>query len=149
MPLTNRPILIVEDEKNDLVFMKMALQDAGVKHGIAVAEDGKEALAYITGTGKFADRKRHPLPYLVLLDLKLPHVMGLDVLKAIREEPQFHSIIMLVLTASSNPADIEAAYQLGANAYLVKPSSFDELRAMARSIKEFWLEQNQPAPAFA
>ncbi len=148
MPFTNRPILIVEDEKNDLVFMKMALQDAGLKHGIAVAEDGKEALAYITGTGKFADRKKYPLPYLVLLDLKLPYVMGLDVLKAVRGKAELRSIVVLVLTASSNPADIEAAYQLGANAYLVKPSSFDELRVMAKCIKEFWLELNQPAPAF-
>jgi len=143
MASPNATILLVEDDPNDLLFMKMALEDAGLKNPVAVAKDGNEAVAYLGGTGRFADRKKHPLPCLVLLDLKLPHVMGLDVLKWARTKSELRSIIVLVMTSSSHPGDIQAAYQLGANAYLVKPSSFDQLRVLAHSVKDFWLVHNQ------
>jgi CheY-like chemotaxis protein len=143
MVAPNATILLVEDDPNDLLFMKIALEDAGVKNPLVVAKDGKEALSYLGRTGPFSSHKKHPLPALVLLDLKLPHVMGLDVLKWARGKAELRSTIFVVLTSSSHPRDIESAYQLGANAYLVKPSSFDQLRVLARSIKDFWLVHNQ------
>jgi CheY-like chemotaxis protein len=142
----NAMILVVEDDENDLMFLKMAMKNAGVTNPIQVARDGQEVLDYFQGNGKFADRAEFPLPYLVLLDLKLPYVMGLDVLTWIREQPQFKSTIVIVLTSSRYIGDIGKAYQLGANAYLVKPADLNALEGMMRTFKDFWLVQNTPPP---
>jgi CheY-like chemotaxis protein len=102
------------------------------------ASDGQEAIDYLQGAGKFADREQFPLPCLVLLDLKLPYVMGLDVLKWIRE--QFGAgLAVVILTASGQDEDIAAAYRLGANAFLTKPTEANKLQDMVRAIKDFWL----------
>jgi CheY-like chemotaxis protein len=97
---------------------------------------------YLSGNGGYADRERFPLPCLTLLDLKLPRVMGLAVLKWMREQPELKTLIVIILTSSRLGPDLERAYQLGANAYLVKPSGPPELRKIATGIKEFWLELN-------
>lgn len=141
-------ILLVEDEPNDVLFFKMAMENAGVKNPIQVAQDGQEALDYFQGEGKFADRQEFPIPYLVMLDLKLPHLMGLDVLKWLREQEQFRSTVVVILTSSRHNQDIIDAYKFGTNAYLVKPSGIKELNFLARTIKEFWLTANQPAPIY-
>jgi CheY-like chemotaxis protein len=142
-----RTILLVEDEENDVFFMQQAMQRAGVLNPIRIASDGQEAIDYFQGTGKFANRQEFPLPCLVLLDLKLPRVMGLDVLKWIRQQPEV-SAIVIVLTSSREEADIEAAYRLGANGYLVKPPGASQLNDIARSIKHYWLTHNTlPPPA--
>ena len=107
--------------------------------------DGREALEYLSGTGKFADRSAYPLPYLILMDLKLPRVMGLELLKWLREKPEFDSTIVLVLSSSPMPDDIRCAYHLRANAYLVKPSGLENLRLLAQAFKDFWFIQNHPA----
>ena len=138
-------ILLVEDDENDVFFMQQAMKTAGVLNPIRVASDGRQAIDYFKGTGKFVDREEFPLPYLVLLDLKLPHMMGLDVLKWIRQESEV-SAIVVVLTSSKEEADIATAYRLGANGYLVKPPDVNQLTDMAKSIKDFWLTQNTPPP---
>jgi CheY-like chemotaxis protein len=138
-------ILLVEDDENDVFLVKRAMQKAGVVNPIRVASSGQEAIDYFQGTGKFADRKEFPLPCLVLLDLKLPRVMGLDVIKWIRQQPEV-SAIVIVLTSSKDDADIAAAYRHGANGYLVKPSDVAQLTDMARAIKDYWLTQNTPPP---
>jgi DNA-binding response OmpR family regulator len=142
----NAMILVVEDDENDLMFLKMAMKKAGVANPIQVAKDGQEVLDYFQGTGKFADRSEFPFPYLVLLDLKLPYVMGLDVLTWIRAQPQFKSTIVIVLTSSRHTQDIRTAYQLGANAYLVKPADLNALERMIRTLNDFWIIQNTPPP---
>src|SRR5580692_2797809 len=139
-------ILLVEDEEGDVFFMRQALQKAGVINPLQVASDGQEAIDYFKGTGRFANREEFPLPCLVLLDLKLPRVMGLDVLKWIREQPEVATIVV-ILTSSQEEADIATAYRLGANGYLVKPSDVGQLTDMVKSIKDFWLMQNTPPPA--
>lgn len=139
----SRPILLVEDDENDVTFMKMAFKKVGVTDPVKVAAHGQEALDYLQGTGKFAKREDFPLPCLVLLDLKLPYVMGLGVLKWIREQPELESTVVIVLSASSENRDIETAYQLGANAYLVKPADLDKLYLMVKAIKDFWLTHNR------
>ena len=144
----NATILLVEDDANDVDFMTMTLKKVGVENPLRAVGDGKEALAYLGGTGQYADRSAHPRPYLVLLDLKLPHVMGLDVLKWLREKPEFDSTVVIVLTSSQDPRDIETACHLKANAYLVKPSGLEKLQVLVQAIKDFWLIQNQPAPGF-
>ncbi len=138
-------LLLVEDDPNDAFFMKTALEAVGVANPVRIIEDGRDALAYMSGGGRYSDRAEYPLPCLVLLDLKLPHVMGLEVLGWLRKRPEFASTIVIILTSSANPADIDAAYRLGANSYLVKPGSFDDLKVMARSIKDFWLMHNRLA----
>ncbi len=144
----NRTILLVEDEENDVFFLKYAFKEVGILNPLQVAEDGKAAMDYLSGTGEYADREKFPLPCLVLLDLKLPGVMGMEVLKWIREQPELKTLIVIILTSSRLEPDIERAYQLGANAYLVKPSSPSELRETAAAIKQFWLELNHGPGAF-
>jgi CheY-like chemotaxis protein len=142
-----RAILLVEDDENDVLVMKMALEKAGLTCPIRVASDGREAQDYLSGTGKFADRHEYPLPYLILLDLKLPRVMGLEVLKWVRQRPEFDSTIVLILSSSSMPEDVQGAYHLHANGYLVKPYNLEKLQLMTQAIKEFWYIQNQPSVA--
>jgi len=138
-------ILQVEDDPNDVYLFQHAMKKAGFTSPIQVASDGKQAIEYLDGKGKFADRKSFPLPGLVLLDLKLPYVMGLDVLKWIRQQPGVATVVV-VLTASAQESDIASAYRLGANGYLIKPAEADKLQDMARAIKDFWLTQNTPPP---
>ena len=139
----NRTILLVEDDANDVFFMERAMKLAGMVNHVHVASDGRQAMHYLAGTGGYSDRAEHPLPCLVLLDLKLPHVMGLDVLKWMRAQPELKHIIVLVFTSSRLPPDISKAYSLGAKSYLVKPSSPEELPETLRMIKRYWLEMNR------
>ena len=135
-------ILLVEDEENDIFFLKHTFKEVGILNPLQIAQDGREAMDYLSGNGEYADRKRFPLPCLTLLDLKLPRVMGLDVLKWMREQPALRTLIVIILTSSRLKPDIEMAYQLGANAYVVKPSTPPELRDIATGIKQFWLQLN-------
>ena len=136
-----RTILQVDDDPNDVFLLQHAMKKAGVANPIQVATDGQQAIDYLKGTGKFADREQFPLPCLVLLDLKLPYVMGLEVLRWIRQQPGA-ALVVILLTASAEDADIATAYRLGANAFLTKPSKASKLEDMAKAIKDFWLTHN-------
>ncbi|HWX22148.1 MAG TPA: response regulator [Candidatus Binatia bacterium] len=136
-----RTILQVEDDPNDVFLLQHAMKKVGLVNPVRVATDGRQAIDYLKGAGKFADRRKFPLPCLVLLDLKLPFVMGLEVLKWIRHRPG-PALIVLLLTASAEDADIATAYRLGANAFLTKPSTAAKLEDMAKAIKDFWLTHN-------
>ncbi|HEU6448485.1 MAG TPA: response regulator [Verrucomicrobiae bacterium] len=144
-----KPILQVEDDPNDVILLHHALKNAGIENPVLVANDGREAIDYLQGAGKFGDRKKFPLPYLVLLDLKLPYVMGLDVLKWIRQQMGME-IVVIMLTASAEEVDIKTAYRLGANAFLTKPSEASKLEDMLKALKDFWLTHNTlPRESFA
>jgi CheY-like chemotaxis protein len=142
----NGTLLIVEDEENDVLLLKDALRKANILSPIQVVEDGRLALDYLSGIGKFADRKTYPLPSVIFLDLKLPQVNGLAILKWIREEPSLPSMLVMVLTASSLDEDIERAYRLGANSYVVKPSSRDKLVEVLKDFNNWWFKHNEPPP---
>jgi CheY-like chemotaxis protein len=144
--MNHHTVLLIEDDENDVFFMQRAFREAGIATPLHVVGDGREAIDYLSGKGKFADRKAWPLPCLVLMDLKLPYVLGLDVLKWLRSQPEFKSIVVVVLTSSKQDADIEKAYSLGANSYLVKPPDVHQLVAMVKRIKEYWIETNQIGP---
>ena len=141
--MTTDTILLVEDDENDAFFVERAMHKIGMANPVRNVRDGQQAIDYLRGTGKFGSRAEFPLPGLVLLDLKLPLVMGLDVLKWIRQT-SVSSAIVIILTSSAEPTDIAAAYRLGANAYLVKPSTASELEAMLAAINGFWLLHNTP-----
>jgi CheY-like chemotaxis protein len=136
-----KTILQVEDDPNDVFFFQRAMKKAGVANPIQVVDDGQGAIDYLQGAGKFANREQFPLPCLVLLDLKLPYVMGLDVLKWIRAQPGTPPVVVM-LTASSEDEDIAAAYRLGANGFLVKPSEASKMDDIVKAIHAFWLTHN-------
>lgn len=141
--MTTHSVLLVEDDENDVFFMQRAFREAGIVNPLHVVNDGREAINYLSGNGKYSDRNAWPLPCLILLDLKLPYVLGLDVLKWLRSHAEFKKVIVVVLTSSKQDADIEKAYSLGANSYLVKPPDVHELVQMVKRIKEYWIETNQ------
>jgi DNA-binding response OmpR family regulator len=142
----NQTVLLVEDDENDVFFMQRAFREAAIVTSLNVVNDGREAIDYFSGSGKYNDRQSYPIPCLMLMDLKLPYVLGLDVLKWVRSHAEFKSVIVVVLTSSRQDADIERAYSLGANSYLVKPPDVHQLVAMVKRIKEYWIEMNQVGP---
>ena len=140
-------ILLVEDSPDDVFFMKRALKVAGATQQLQVAEDGEMALDYLAGRGAFANRAEYPMPGLVLLDLRLPRVPGFDVLKWIRQNAGLQCLPIIVLTSSKEDRDMQRAYALGANSFLVKPSDSNALAAMVKSMIEYWTGFNAtPSP---
>jgi CheY-like chemotaxis protein len=135
--------MLVEDNEDDVFLMKRALQGARVVNPLYVVEDGQEAVDYLSGAGKFADRDHYPLPAVVFLDLKLPLMSGHDVLAWIRQQREFETLIVIVLTSSNEASDLSRCYALGANSYLVKPPTPEQLDDLATAFKWYWLEYNR------
>jgi CheY-like chemotaxis protein len=142
--LNNQPILYVEDREEDVFLLKYAFKRADIQNPVQVAVDGQKAIDYLAGTDQFADRSQFPLPCMVLLDLQLPYKMGLEVLEWIRQQPVLKTLIVIILSSSGHEGDVRRAYELGTNAFLVKPSSTDILADMCRALKHFWIIHNQP-----
>ncbi len=141
-----KPILLVEDEEHDVLFMRIALKRAGVENRLAVARDGREAIAYLAGQGEFANRQEHPLPGLVLLDLRLPHVPGIQVLRWLRAQPTLAQVPVIIFSSSDQDADVDNAYRSGANGYVIKPPAPAALLEIVRRIKKYWLDLDGPPP---
>lgn len=137
------PILIVEDSADDFFFLERSFKLAEVPNELRHVDDGQRAIDYLEGTGPYADRVANPLPSLILLDLKLPLMDGFEVLSWIRKQPMLRHIIVIVLTSSTQERDIERAYELGANAFLVKPTSVDKLIEIVQSLEIFWFRHNR------
>ena len=139
-------VLLVEDDPDDVFFLQEAFEKAGMAGALRVARDGEEAVAYLMGSAAYADRKLHPLPSLVLLDLKLPRKSGLEVLEWRRGQAGLERIPLIVLTSSQSDEDMRRAYELGANSYLVKPISSEAQLNMVKAIQAYWIALNK-APA--
>jgi CheY-like chemotaxis protein len=131
-------ILLVEDDENDRLFFERAVRKSGYGWKVATAGTGREAVDYLSGTGKFSDRSAHPVPTHVLLDLKLPELSGLEVLEWIRTQPGHRELPVIVLSSSREPSDIDRAKALGVDAYEVKPVEFKALLVTVRSIADRW-----------
>jgi CheY-like chemotaxis protein len=141
------PVLFADDDEHQAFLTTRAFKQAGVLHPLVVVPDGNAAIDYLAGNGRYADRAAHPLPCLLLLDQKLPGCSGLDVLQWVRTQSPVCTLPVLLLSSSNFDGDVQAAYLLGANGYLVKPASFEETFAMAKAIKEYWLTFNRaPSP---
>jgi CheY-like chemotaxis protein len=135
--MSNYTILLVEDDESDVLFLQRAFQKAGLPHSLQVVMNGRAAIQYLSGSGEYADRKKHPVPTHVLLDLKLPEKTGLEVLEWIRGTPGFQDLPVSILTSSSESADIQKAKLLRADCYLVKPMSFNGLLEIVGSLDEW------------
>ncbi len=141
-------VLLVEDDPDDVILTQRAFKKASVANPLHVVTDGEEAVAYLSGQGRFADRAEHPLPMLLLLDLKLLRRSGLEVLEWLRAQPGLRRLPVVVLTSSKESRDVNRAYDLGVNSYLVKPVAFDSLQEMVHSLGFYWLMLNKsPDPS--
>src|ERR1035437_5168069 len=136
-------ILYVEDEETDVLLLQHVLAKADVHNPLQTVKDGKAAQDYLAGNGPSADRRLHPLPGLVLLDLNLPYWSGFEVLEWIRQQPHVRRVPVIIFTSSSRPDDIARAYDAGANAYLVKPNALSDLTALTLALRDFWLLHNR------
>lgn len=140
LPTTGKVVLLVEDSEDDVFFMRRAWHRAGITHELQAVSDGNQALDYLAGNGKYRDRNLFPLPCLMLLDWKLPYVMGEEVLRSVRRLPGLSGLPVLVFSTSVHPKDVDRAYKLGANGYLEKPPTDSSLAELVKLIQEFWLE---------
>lgn len=141
----HEPILCAENDENDAFLIELAFKEAKIRNPLIIVPDGNAVIEYLAGTGQNADREKHPLPCLVLLDLKMPGKSGFDVLKWIRSQPSLCALPVLMLTSSNQQLDVHRAYILGANGYLEKPAKPDEMVVMAKAINDFWLTLNRSA----
>jgi len=134
----NFPILLVEDDPNDVWLVKHAFQSANISNPLRIVNDGQEAIDYLKGLGAYSDRGAFPLPKLVLLDLKMPRLNGFDVIGWMRRHYPWKLTPIIILSSSALPQDVNRAYELGANAYMVKPADYRALERLFRTIADFW-----------
>ena len=137
------PILLVEDDDNDVLLIKRAFRKANIMPLMSIVSDGDEAVAYLSQTGQYKDIDRFPIPLLVLLDLKLPRRSGLEVLAWIRQQPKLRRLLVVVLTSSQENSDLARAYDLGVNSYLVKPVDFRDFVSLIELVDAYWFKTNK------
>jgi two-component system, response regulator len=141
--MIDKPILLVEDNRDDEDLTVRALKKNKIANGLAIARDGVEALDYLFGTGAYAGRDTSELPGLMLLDLKLPKVDGLEVLRRVRENEKTRRLPVVVLTSSKEEQDLVMSYNLGANSYIRKPVDFNQFSDAVRQLGLYWLMLNE------
>jgi CheY-like chemotaxis protein len=138
-------ILLAEDNANDAELTLAALREHRIANDIIVVRDGASALDYLYRRGEFHDRQPDP-PGLILLDLKMPKVDGLEVLQAVKSDPALRSLPIVILTSSREEADLVRSYRLGVNAYVVKPVVFQDFMDAVKVLGQFWAVVNEPPP---
>lgn len=136
-------ILIVEDNPTDVMLIRRAFARLSIANPVQVVGDGDRAVAYLSGQDAYADRAQFPFPAFVLLDLKLPRRSGLEVLEWLRAQDNLRRLPVVMLTSSRQSRDVNRAYDLGANSYLVKPVEFDDLQQMLGTINTYWIDYNE------
>jgi CheY-like chemotaxis protein len=143
MPGKTKRVLVAEDDPGDVFLLQRAFNEAGVPASLHFVRDGQEAIDYLGGEASFSDRATYPLPDLMLLDLKMPRLNGFDVLQWLRQQPGLKRLLVTILTSSDQANDIDRAYDLGANSYLLKPHGSSELADLVQRVQRYWLDLNQ------
>ena len=136
---TEAVILLAEDREDEVMLIRRAFAKSKLLNPLFVVSDGDEAIAYLQGEGKYANRDEYPLPSLLLLDLKMPRKGGFEVLEWIRKQPTLSALRVIVLTTSDEIRDVNQAYKMGANSFLVKPVDFAAFVEVSRALKGYWL----------
>jgi CheY-like chemotaxis protein len=131
-------VLLVEDDLNDIFLVKRAFKIAKMENPLQVVTDGQEAIQYLRGEGKYSDRTAHPLPKLIVMDIKMPRKTGFEVLEWVKRDGPLRRIPVIIVSSSDNPADVNRAYEHGANAYMIKPVDFREVEHLFSSITHYW-----------
>jgi CheY-like chemotaxis protein len=131
-------ILLVEDREDDVFLLRRSFEKAGIINPMQVVRNGEEAISYLTGTGKYSDRAEFPLPELILLDLKMPRLDGFEILKWLRSQHELASVRVVVLSCSDDIQDVNRAYALGANSFLVKPQDLNRYVELSKFINDYW-----------
>jgi CheY-like chemotaxis protein len=142
MAETAKKVLVAEDDPSDVFLLQRAFAAASVPASLHFVRDGQEAIDYLTGEADYSDRATYPLPDLMLLDLKMPRLNGFDVLEWLRKQPGLKRMLVTILTSSDQARDIDRAYDLGANSYLLKPHGSQELNELVERVQRYWLELN-------
>ena len=142
--MTKKAILLVDDSQEDVLVLKRACLKVGIDVQFHCVCDGQEAVDYLEGKGHFEDRNAHPLPRIILLDLKMPKMDGFDVLRWMQEHPALRRLPVTVLTSSGLDKDVDRAYDLGANSYVIKPDSLRGYTDMVETLHKYWTELNRP-----
>jgi CheY-like chemotaxis protein len=144
---TGFAILLVEDDADDAMLIQRAFRKAKIVNPIQIVSDGDEAVAYLSGAERYGDRRQFPLPVLIILDLKLPRRSGFEVLEWLRSQPGLKRTPVVVLTSSKETVDVNHAYELGANSYLLKPVTFEALQEIMKTVNLYWLVSSEmPIP---
>jgi two-component system, response regulator len=146
MPVNSRTILLVEDNPSDVGLTQRAFEKSRISNDLVVAEDGQEALDYLWGEGRHTGRDTSELPSLMLLDLKLPKVPGLEVLRRIRADARTRRLPVVILTSSTQEQDVGSGYDLGVNGYIRKPVDFAQFVVAVGQLGFYWLILNEPPP---
>jgi CheY-like chemotaxis protein len=144
--MNSKVILLVEDNPSDVGLTQRALAKSHLANELVVAEDGQEALDYLFGSGKYSSRDVSEMPALVLLDLKLPRVDGLEVLRQVRADQRTHRLPVVIMTTSKEEQDVAQSYDLGANSYIRKPVDFKQFVDSVGHLGLYWLVLNEPPP---
>jgi CheY-like chemotaxis protein len=138
-------ILVVEDSADHVFLLPMACEKAGVKNPIRAVAGGHRAISYLEGSGPYSDWEKFPLPSIILLDLKMPGMDGFAVLRWIRQQPDLRRLRVVILSSSDLIEDVDKAYELGANSFLLKPMGFDKLVKMLQVFRDYWLDIDMPS----
>jgi len=132
------PILFADDSEDDEILFRRSVRIAGLGNPVIVVRDGDEAIAYLKGEGMYTDRQRHPIPKVLMLDLKMPRKSGFEVLQWVKQQPYLKDLLVVVLTSSEREEDIKNSSALGANSVLTKPCTADDLKHLAQEFPESW-----------
>ena len=139
---------MAEDREDDVLMIRRAFRQAYVTNPLQVVKDGEEAISYLNGDGKYSNREEFPIPDLMLLDLKMPRVDGFEVLEWLREQPGLASLRVVVLTSSEDLRDVNLAYKLGANSFMVKPVDFEDVVHMSQFLTKYWLKMSKTPESY-
>lgn len=131
--------LLVDDNRDDALLIQRAFIKAKVLNALQVVNSGQEAIAYLSGTGKYSNRAEFPLPSLLLLDLNMPGMDGFELLRWLRQQPTLRTLRVVVLTSSDDMRDVNAAYKLGANSFLIKPADLDRFVEISQALSGYWI----------